>query len=218
MNRKLGVFSVLLFALTGTAQAASQTITFDSTGSNFFHNHNQEHTNNWQTYNIDSSRSDYEYSGFKSMADALSVEWVALNSYLYSDAFFYTSSDLSAPFGGEFFNLDDFWLASGFGSQTLVIIGFDVNGDHIYSDEILINTQAKRYQFGWEGISAFVINTYAFDDFVRDPRVQDSDSKAWVLGSVTVTVVPEPETYAMLLAGLGIVGAVTRSRRTKAAM
>jgi len=30
--------------------------------------------------------------------------------------------------------------------------------------------------------------------------------------------VPEPTTWAMLLAGLGIVGTVTRRRRTKAAM
>lgn len=31
----------------------------------------------------------------------------------------------------------------------------------------------------------------------------------------TVTAVPEPETYAMLLAGLGLMGAVARSRKTK---
>ncbi len=29
-----------------------------------------------------------------------------------------------------------------------------------------------------------------------------------------VTAVPEPETYAMLLAGLGLVGAIARRRKT----
>ncbi|MDR0633758.1 MAG: FxDxF family PEP-CTERM protein [Azoarcus sp.] len=33
------------------------------------------------------------------------------------------------------------------------------------------------------------------------------------MGSVNVTAVPEPESYAMLLAGLAIVGAVARRRR-----
>jgi hypothetical protein len=32
---------------------------------------------------------------------------------------------------------------------------------------------------------------------------------------VSVTAVPEPETYAMLLAGLGLMGAVTRRRKAK---
>jgi hypothetical protein len=32
-----------------------------------------------------------------------------------------------------------------------------------------------------------------------------------------VSAVPEPETYAMLLAGLGLVGAIARRRKAKAA-
>jgi hypothetical protein len=48
----------------------------------------------------------------------------------------------------------------------------------------------------------------------RDPNLYanlaSSDHKAvWV----DVTVVPEPETYAMLLAGLGLIGAAARRRR-----
>ena len=38
------------------------------------------------------------------------------------------------------------------------------------------------------------------------------------LTQTPITAVPEPTTWAMLLAGLGIVGTVTRRRRTKAAM
>lgn len=37
-----------------------------------------------------------------------------------------------------------------------------------------------------------------------------------VLDNVTVTAVPEPETYAMLLAGLGLMGAVVRRRKLSA--
>jgi hypothetical protein len=35
------------------------------------------------------------------------------------------------------------------------------------------------------------------------------------LGQLTVTAVPEPETYAMFLAGLGLMGAVARRRKSK---
>lgn len=35
-------------------------------------------------------------------------------------------------------------------------------------------------------------------------------------GSVTISAVPEPETYAMLLAGLGLMGAIARRRRNQA--
>ena len=41
-------------------------------------------------------------------------------------------------------------------------------------------------------------------------------SKVIYSGEITVTAVPEPETYAMLLAGLGVMGAIAR-RRNKAA-
>ncbi|MBK9347554.1 MAG: PEP-CTERM sorting domain-containing protein [Burkholderiales bacterium] len=36
-------------------------------------------------------------------------------------------------------------------------------------------------------------------------------------GNIGVTAVPEPETYAMLLAGLGLMGAIARRRNNKAA-
>lgn len=35
------------------------------------------------------------------------------------------------------------------------------------------------------------------------------------VGITSVTAVPEPETYAMMLAGLGLIGAIARRRRTK---
>jgi hypothetical protein len=37
--------------------------------------------------------------------------------------------------------------------------------------------------------------------------------EGWGVGHYVISSVPEPETYAMLLAGLGIIGAITRRRR-----
>ena len=44
-----------------------------------------------------------------------------------------------------------------------------------------------------------------------------SASKVIYSGELTVTAVPEPETYAMLLAGLGLMGGIARRRNKKAA-
>jgi len=43
------------------------------------------------------------------------------------------------------------------------------------------------------------------------------DNIGVVLDNVTVTAVPEPETYAMMLAGLGLMGSIARRRKAKLA-
>lgn len=42
---------------------------------------------------------------------------------------------------------------------------------------------------------------------------QSLGDEGWGIASASVTAVPEPETYAMLLAGLGLMGAVVRRRK-----
>jgi hypothetical protein len=216
MIRKLATLSVLLFAFTGTAQAAQLTVTFNSTGaeSDIFPRAN------WQTLSVNKEHPDYEYSGFKSLADNLpSIEWVAVNSYAYdqmSDAIFFISASETA-YDGPLFDLNGFWLASAYGSQTLVVRGFDPIANIHYEDQIDITTTATYYAFNWEGISVFSIDTRTIMNFEKDPRVNDN-GMYWVMGNITITPVPEPETYAMLLAGLGIVGVLARRRRTRAVM
>ena len=55
----------------------------------------------------------------------------------------------------------------------------------------------------------------AFDgrDIVAKTYLQDGQ---WRLQIAAVAAVPEPETYAMLLAGLGFIGAVARRRNKQA--
>jgi hypothetical protein len=45
---------------------------------------------------------------------------------------------------------------------------------------------------------------------------QTLGDEAWGISSAQVTAVPEPETYAMLLAGLGLMGAIARRRNNAA--
>jgi hypothetical protein len=43
----------------------------------------------------------------------------------------------------------------------------------------------------------------------------DFDPKSRNFGQFTVSAVPEPETFAMLLAGLGLIGAIAARRRQR---
>lgn len=43
---------------------------------------------------------------------------------------------------------------------------------------------------------------------------QSAGDESWRIGALTVAAVPEPETYAMLMAGLGLLVAVVKRRRT----
>ena len=52
----------------------------------------------------------------------------------------------------------------------------------------------------------------ASEYFLTSPGLRAVPWEAHIRGSISISPVPEPETYAMLLAGLGLMGAVVRRR------
>ncbi|MDD5481180.1 FxDxF family PEP-CTERM protein, partial [Rhodoferax sp.] len=58
----------------------------------------------------------------------------------------------------------------------------------------------------------FALTHTGQDLYLRYTGDDDKNSQFY-LSSMTVAAVPEPETYAMLLAGLGMLGAVARRRK-----
>ena len=79
------------------------------------------------------------------------------------------------------------------------------------------NLQSDRY---WSGTTHPIFSYRAFDFYTNQGR-QSFDEKtgqsfAWAVRSGDVAPVPEPETYAMLMAGLGLMGFVARRRQQKA--
>ncbi|MDR1228008.1 MAG: PEP-CTERM sorting domain-containing protein [Azoarcus sp.] len=113
---------------------------------------------------------------------------------------------------GDSFKLDSFYFANAWGTQTVTFTGYK-DGALVGTATYNTSTAATQYDLGWGAIDKFVIT--AADNFVPDPTLAGGGA-SWALGSVNVTAVttvPEPESYAMLLAGLAIVGAVARRRR-----
>jgi len=194
MNKRFAQFAlpVLFFAFTGAAQA--EEVSFGP--GTFFTG------DAWEVLYVNAGATPYDVGGFKSVADATSNYTIATNRYEVTPATFVST-------GGEF-NLDGLWVAGGWGSLTLTITGY-LNGAEIYSDSIYVTTTAAEYTFtGFMGIDSFSIATG--NDFNPDTSLPRTGAY-WALGSASITAVPEPETYAMLLAGLALVGAIARRRR-----
>lgn len=71
-----------------------------------------------------------------------------------------------------------------------------------WSGLYLVKTDAVAYALGANALG-----------FFQAGEEGQSPAGAFITGYVAVTAVPEPESYAMMLAGLGVMGAVARRRR-----
>lgn len=129
-------------------------------------------------------------------------------------------------FGG-FFDLN--WSGSpafpsygptGSGSEAIVV--------ELWNGGSLVNSQCLFGNFNTCGISGSALNSAGdYKGFVNFAADLPSESfnkvvvhyqgnytaEAYGLNNVRVTAVPEPETYAMMLAGLGALGFMARRRR-----
>jgi hypothetical protein len=79
---------------------------------------------------------------------------------------------------------------------------------------LIDNLQSYMY---WSGLGYASIPTMKWsfhaDDGYQDPFPRAGELYAWAVRPGDVAVVPEPETYAMMLTGLGLVGFMARRRK-----
>ncbi len=150
-------------------------------------------------------------SGFDNVAAYTGSSGVAFNANGFSPSSFY----LNHANPNATFTLNSFVIAGGWGSQTLGIKGYN-NGTQLFSTTQFVNLSAIVFTPGWVGIDQFEITTGA-DFVVINPTnfVFEGNGRQWALDNadIQVSAVPEPETYAMLLAGLGLLGFAARRRK-----
>ncbi|MDR2881926.1 MAG: PEP-CTERM sorting domain-containing protein [Azoarcus sp.] len=188
---------VLMFAFVGAAQAQQRVIDFGQWGSSFFT------TDPVEVYYVDTSAGGaFGSGGFASVASLTGNDWIATNWFENPEASFT---------GSEAFDLGSVWLAGAWGSQTLTFTGYAGDGS-VFTTTVYVTTTAQEYAIDFKGIDKFTISTGT--DYVQDPTLPYVGLN-WAMGSMNITVVPEPETYAMMLAGLALMGVVARRRQKR---
>ena len=109
---------------------------------------------------------------------------------------------------------------------TTYTVSFDMAGNPDDSDKVktvqvglsqqplyTFNTTGRtRTDMGWV-TQSFTFTAVATSSTLHFASVQDS-AYGVALDNISVTAVPEPETYAMRLAGLGLIGTLARRRKS----
>jgi hypothetical protein len=101
------------------------------------------------------------------------------------------------------------YAGGAFGQNLNGILNFGFGGTNANST-YASGLNLVRVNGGASGLLPTVYTPYADEGFAVRAFL-DSGS-----GDLTIAAVPEPETYAMLLAGLGLMGAIARRRRNQA--
>lgn len=177
---------------------------------------------------------------------ASSAVLAASDTVQYSTGYFVDSSanTYSSPYyrwAADDWSWTHSAMSGSFSSASLWVSAWDVDApdevDNIYAWDsgswTLLGSLAGAND-AW-GYSTFALGSNFFDDIATGLKVKidiDSTSDGWAvtLAKSVLTVdggyvpppnptapVPEPETYAMMLAGLGLMGVMIRRRRNKSA-
>jgi hypothetical protein len=99
-----------------------------------------------------------------------------------------------------------------FGDTAAGVLNFS-NAGSVASNSYGTGLSFMRIDASATGIAASTYNVYA--DGGNDVKIYLDSANA--LHIAAVAAVPEPETYAMLMAGLGLMGAIARRRNKKSA-
>jgi PEP-CTERM motif len=89
-------------------------------------------------------------------------------------------------------------------NNSLQVLAYDINGNVLETFTVSIDTDVDSYDEGkFIGFERSTADIYGFS----------LANGSFVVDNLTITAIPEPETYAMFLAGLGFMGIAARRRK-----
>lgn len=185
---------VAALLVTGAIHASAETLTFEGF-SNMDSVPNGYGGLNWSNFSVNSPTSTSGYlNGIVSGTSVAYNSWANPASISSTTAFTLNSG---------------FFTGAWNDGLTIHVTG---TGASNYSADILVNTASPtNYVFNWTGLTA--VN---FSSSGGTPAGYSGRGAHFAMDNLTINVaaVPEPETYALLLAGLGIIGAAARRRKS----
>lgn len=145
------------------------------------------------------------------------MQWEVIDGYTYNGNAVYQAGGIASDFS---YHSD--WLGTITGGEN------PVNYSLITSDPANYSTGQYSFQILFVyPLAGTTDGAFSFTGAVTDGDVGDwnvfygtlsvQDYGTLLPGAWTVAAVPEPETYAMLLAGLGVLAAAAKRRKSKAA-
>lgn len=180
---------------TGAIHASAETLTFEGLADHnpITSNYGGLSWSNFSAYNTSGSNTNGYLNG------VVSGSTVVYNSY---------ANPASISSSTAFTLNNAFFTGAWNDGLTIRVTG---TGATNYSTDIVVNTTAPtNYVFNWTGLTS--VN---FSSFGGTPAGYSGSGTHFAMDNLTINVaaVPEPETYALLLAGLGIIGAAARRRK-----
>lgn len=148
-------------------------------------------------------------SGYDNVTAFTGSTWFAFNPSEVSPSSFFIKGESTATF-----TLESFVIAGAWGTQTLTVEGLN-DGDLLFSSPLAVSLSPTTFLRSWAGIDELRISVGS--DFVQEPSFVDlGEGQHWALDNLTISAIPEPETYVMLLAGIVLLGFIWRRKKESA--
>jgi hypothetical protein len=160
-------------------------------------------------YFLTPSSSSYNGSGYESVANATSSNYVAYNANGAALSTFTWANPGT-------FDLNNFSIAGAWGTQTLTISGFN-GASLVNSSNLFVSPTASLFTANWTNLTSFTIATG--NDHI-DTGVGNGSGKHWALNDITVNSSPSavPVPAAALLFGPALLGFMGLRRKAKKAV